>query len=116
MSKEYTAQEVLDELRDFNQKYPEAAHSYAHIVFSDYNLGDSSIKHCQQSPLYEEWLQQAIFDIPKQLPAKGYNARVSNLFHIRERIWEYLVWLTGIPEEIREQAEDLAHGQTEVIE
>ena len=111
---EQTPQMILDRINQFNEQYPSAAYSFAHIVLEETELSNKSIEFCFNSPLYHDWLKQQILDLNQNLPAPLYTEAVAALFNLREDIANLLRWLTHVSENVREQAMELQYG--EVIE
>lgn len=107
----YTPTEILKRIQAFNEKYPDAPHSYAHLVLGDFNLGDSSVVFCLHNTDRYEWLKQVILDVSRTLPAKEYLARIDQLWETNGRVFEFLVWLSSVDEDIRNDAMALAHGE-----
>jgi len=47
-------QSTYDKIEDFNDKFPEAQFSNAHIVLADCNIEDNHIQYCLDLPLEPE--------------------------------------------------------------
>jgi hypothetical protein len=52
------AQHIANRIRDFNERFPVAEHTFAHIVIGDFNLSQNAILSCYDEENFNMWLNQ----------------------------------------------------------
>lgn len=58
MPKSSHAQHIANRIRVFDEQYPTAEHSFAHIVIGDFNLSEGAILSCYEDENFNMWLSQ----------------------------------------------------------
>jgi hypothetical protein len=88
-------EKIIEEINSFLERYPWAENGPAHIVLSDQNLADHWIDSCLNY-LYAR----------SGGPWDWEHIRADEV----EVTVAFLKWLRSIPEELRDRAESLCHG------
>jgi hypothetical protein len=99
MSTLATPEQTQQMIEMFNDMFPDAAHSFAHDVLGDFNLGDGHIKFCQNK--YEGWIHQQLRE------SKGDVYQNAYLIAQSKAIYGFLDILHAIPEDVRDAASEL---------
>lgn len=88
--------EIIRIINDFLENNPSAEFQFGHIVFSDHNLDDDSIKFSLETCFTEAWIQEA----------RAINYHPISDAEI-ERCKSFLQWLLTIPEDVRCEDEEI---------